>query len=111
MGSVGVGMVSLALVLVVLSLALDVLSFLGARGFLTLTSMTCVEDMVKEVVMMLIKRVICDGVRRIKRVQFFAKKVSRRTFFKIERNENLFGCDKNRKIMVVFEKELKRLIR
>jgi hypothetical protein len=35
--------------------------------------------------------VIWDDVRRIKRVQFFAKKEDRRTFFKIERIKNLFS--------------------
>jgi hypothetical protein len=50
--------------------------------------------MVKEVVVMLVRRVIWDDVRRIKRVQFFAKKEDRRTFFKIEIIKNLFGCDR-----------------
>jgi hypothetical protein len=72
---VGGGIRSVA---VVLSLALVVLSFLGARGFLvsfgvTLTSTTwllATDDMVKEMV----RRVNCFEVVRIKKVQFFAKK-------------------------------------
>jgi len=45
--------------------------------------------MLKEMVM-LVRRVNCFEVVRIKKVQFFAKKEDRRTFFKIERIVNLF---------------------
>jgi hypothetical protein len=44
--------------------------------------------MVKEVVVMLVRRVIWDDVRRIKRVQFFAKKEDRRTFLRGTQGSN-----------------------